>query len=59
MKNIRGFTLDIKPRLKTFKSSNLNIFVEGAVQTYEHECMDQFIVISTKQLNVIGREFQT
>ena len=40
-------------------SPNLNAFVERAVQTYEHECLDHFIVISPKQLNVIGREFQT
>jgi len=42
----------------TPKSPNLNAFVERAVQTYEHECLDQFIVISPRQLNVIGREFQ-
>ena len=43
----------------TPQSPNLNAFVERAVQTYEHECLDQFIVISPRQLNVIGREFQT
>ncbi|HCS53076.1 MAG TPA: hypothetical protein DIW81_16030, partial [Planctomycetaceae bacterium] len=39
---------------------NLNAFVERAVQTYEHEYLDQFvvIVIGPKQLKVIGREFQ-
>ncbi|WP_339749560.1 integrase core domain-containing protein [uncultured Rubinisphaera sp.] len=40
-------------------SPNLNVFVERAVQTYEHKCLDQFIVISPRQLNEIGREFQT
>ncbi|WP_339748766.1 integrase core domain-containing protein [uncultured Rubinisphaera sp.] len=42
----------------TPKSPNLNAFVERAVQIYEHECLDQFIVISLRQLNVIGRELQ-
>ncbi|HBN77037.1 MAG TPA: hypothetical protein DD473_14715 [Planctomycetaceae bacterium] len=43
----------------TPKSPNLKAFAERAVQIYEHECLGQFIVISPKQLNLIGREFQT
>jgi len=38
---------------------DINAFAERVIQTYQHECLDQFVVINEQQLNVIGHEFQT
>lgn len=39
-------------------SPNPRAHVERLIQTYQLECLDKFVVVSERHLNVINREFQ-
>jgi len=41
------------------RSPNCQAHVERVIQTYQHECLDQFVIVGERQMNYISREFQS
>jgi putative transposase len=43
----------------SFRSPNLNAYVERFIQTIQQECLDKFICFGTEHLDLLTREFAT
>ena len=51
-------SIDAEVVKNTPQSPNLRAHVEGIIQTHQVECLDRFVIVSERHLNVINREFQ-
>lgn len=49
---------DAEIKRNTRASPNLRAHVERIIQTPQVECLDRFVIVSERHLNVINREFQ-
>ena len=50
---------DAEIKKNTIQSPNLRAQVERFIQTVQVECLDKFVVVDERHLNLINREFQT
>jgi len=51
-------SIDAEVVKNTPQSPNLRAHVERIIQTHQVECLDRFVIVSERHLNVINREFQ-
>src|SRR6185312_1838617 len=49
---------DVEVKKNTPESPNLRAHVERFIQTLQVECLDKFVVVNQRHLNLINREFQ-